>query len=102
MWVEDIDEISIEYEENGVLLVKQEDKVVVARGAWPVIAFLYREHDAATGAYGPQKVSLRKFRKQHGTYRMESKFNIGNLGQVASIAGTLAKWSGGADAAPED
>ena len=97
MWVEDIDEISVEYEEDGVLLVKQEAKVVIARGAWPVIAFLFRERDAATGAYGPPKVTLRKFRKQQGTYRLESKFNIGNLVQAAAIAETLAGWSGSPD-----
>lgn len=93
MWVEDIDDVSVEYEEDGVLKVRQEDRVVVTRGAWPVVLFLYREYDAATGGYGPPKVTLRKFRKQRGTYRIESRFNIGSLAQAAAIASVLDRWA---------
>jgi hypothetical protein len=93
MWAEDIDEISVEYEEDGVQRVKQEDKVIVARGGWPVIVFLYREWDEATQAFGPAKITLRKYRKQHGTYRQESKFNIGNLTQAAAISEVLSRWA---------
>ena len=93
MWAEDIDEITVNYEEDGVLLVKEEAKVVIARGAWPVLAFLYRELVPATKEYGAKKVTLRKFRKQHGTYRIEAKLNIGNLTQAAAIAEALRVWS---------
>jgi len=93
MWIEDIDEVSVEYEEDGVLRIRQEDKVVITRGAWPVVLFLYRERDAETGEYGQLKVSLRKFRKQRGAYRIESRFNIGSLAQAAAIAGALASWA---------
>lgn len=94
MWAEDIDDITVEYEEDGVLVVKQEDRRVISRGTWPVLAFLYREWDAAANAYGPAKVTLRKFRKQHGSYRMESKFNIGQAAQAAAIADILREWAG--------
>lgn len=94
MWAEDIDDISVEYEEDGVLVVKQEDRRVISKGTWPVVAFRYREWDAGSKSYGPPKVTLRKFRKQHGSYRMESKFNIGQAAQAAAIADVLREWAG--------
>lgn len=93
MWVEDIDDISIEYEENGELVIKQEAKAVVAHGTWPLILFLYRERDPKTGEFGPLKVSVRKFRKQHGTYRLEGKVNIGSLEQACRIASLIIEWA---------
>ena len=93
MWVENIDEITVEYEENGVLLVKQEAKEVITRGTWTTIAFLYREWDAKTNAFGPPKITLRKYRKLQGTYRQESKFNISNFEQASSIADVLKGWA---------
>jgi hypothetical protein len=94
MWVEDIDEISVEYEDNGELLVKQEAKAIIARGAWPLLAFLYRDRDPKTGEFGPIKATVRKFRKQHGTYRLESKINLGNLEQARQVAEVLLGWAG--------
>ena len=37
---EDLEDISVEYEENGVLLVKQEAVEIISRGGWPVLLFL--------------------------------------------------------------
>jgi len=93
MWAEDIDDITVEYEEDGVLVVKQEAKEIIARGTWPVLAFRYREWNAAANDYGPAKFTLRKFRKQNGTYRMESKFNIGSPVQAQAISVVLARWA---------
>jgi len=93
MWVEDVEDIQVEYEQDGVLLIKQEDKAIITRGTWATIAFLYREWDARENAYGPLKVTLRKYRKQKGAYRQESKFNIGSLEQAAAVAEVLAGWA---------
>ena len=93
-----VDDITVEYEDNGVLLVKQEGKEIITRGTWCTIAFLYRDWDAKTNAYGPQMITLRKYRKQAGTYRQESKFNLGSLAQAASVSDVLKRWSEAADA----
>ncbi len=93
MWPEDLEDISVEYEENGVLLVKQEAVEVISRGGWPVLLFSYREMDQKTGDYGRLKFSLRKYRKRQGVYRPEAKFNIGNAGQAVAIAKTLMDWA---------
>lgn len=93
MWAEEIDDITIEFEEDGVQVVRQEAREVVARGTWPVLMFAYRERDPKTGEFGGLKFSLRKFRKTRGVYRMEAKFNIGNPDQARSIAGILGRWA---------
>lgn len=100
MWAEDIDDITIEFEEDGIQVVRQEAREVVARGTWPVLVFAYRERDPKTGEFGGLKFSLRKFRKTRGVYRMESKFNIGNPDQARSIAETLARWASEASIDP--
>lgn len=93
MWVEDVEDIGIEYEQDGILVIKQVDKAVITRGTWATIAFLYREWDARANDYGPVKVTLRKYRKQRGAYRQESKFNLGSLEQAAAVAEVLARWA---------
>ena len=93
MWVEDVDEITVEYEQDGVLLIKQEDKQIISRGTWSTIVFLYRDWNRKAEEFGPLKMTLRKYRKQRGTYRQESKFNIGSAEQAKEIAKVLAGWA---------
>ena len=40
------DEITIEYEESGQILIKELDKVILSKGAWTTILFRYQELDA--------------------------------------------------------
>jgi len=93
MWSDDVDEITVEYEEDGVQVVKEEAKKVIARGAWPVLMFRYREWSRADNAFGDPKYTIRKYRKRNGSYRIEAKFNIGKPGQAVEIAKTLAEWA---------
>lgn len=93
MWAEEIDDITVEYEEDGVVVVKEEGREIISRSSWPVVLFRYREYNKTSEDYGPMKYSLRKFRKRNGVYKMESKFNIGSARQAADIAKTLAEWA---------
>jgi len=93
MWVEDVDDITVEFEQDGVLVVKEEDKRIVTKGTWATIAFLYRDYKRKEDDYGPLKMSLRKYRKQGGTYRQQAKFNIGSVKQAKAIAEVLVEWS---------
>ena len=38
-----VDELTISYEEDGVELVKELDKVVLSKGAWTTILFRYQK-----------------------------------------------------------
>ena len=79
------DEITIEYEESGQILIKELDKVILSKGAWTTILFRYQELDAETGEYGPDKYAIRRYQKSGGEYRQKSKFNISSAEQARKI-----------------
>jgi len=90
---ETIDDITIRYEdENGDLIVKELKKEVLTRGSWTTIMFLYQELDRKSGEFGPVKATIRRYRKQGGQFRPQSKFNISNKKQAEKIAEVLTKW----------
>ncbi len=90
---ETIDDISINYEDNdGNLVVKELKKEILTRGSWTTILFLYQELDRKTGEYGPLKATIRRYKKQRGLYRPQSKFNISNKKQALKIAQILKDW----------
>ncbi|HOD00702.1 MAG TPA: hypothetical protein PKH54_12210 [Myxococcota bacterium] len=93
MWSDEIDDITVEYEEDGQQVVKEEAKAIIARGAWPVLVFKYREWSRAENAFGPPKYTIRKYRKHNGSYRIEAKFNIGKPEQAVEIAAILKEWA---------
>ena len=87
-----IDEITIAYEEDGIELIKEIDKVVLSKGAWSTILFRYQQWEAAKEAYSGDKYSIRRYRKTAGEYRQQSKFNISSRDQAAQIADALKVW----------
>jgi hypothetical protein len=89
-WIEDLDEVTVALEQDGDLVVRQEARAVLSRGPWPVLAFLYRERDR-DGAFGPPRVTLRKFRRQHDAWRPESKLNL-SLEEARALSEALAGW----------
>lgn len=89
---ETIDEITIDYEENGVLVVKELDKEVLSKGAWTTILFRYRQWDWKKEEYGPDRYVIRRYRKIQGEYRSQSKFTISSRDQAGKIVDTLQRW----------
>jgi hypothetical protein len=87
-----IDEISIDYEEDGVLVVKQLDREVLTRGAWTTILFRYQQWEPKKEEYSPEKYTLRRYRKIRDEYRQQSKFNISSVDQAQKIIAALQKW----------
>ena len=83
------DEITIEYEESGQILIKELDKVILSKGAWTTILFRYQELDAETGEYGPDKYAIRRYQKSGGEYRQKSKFNISRLLRIVQLGDVL-------------
>ncbi len=89
---ETIDEITMNYEEDGQLLVKELDKEVLSRGAWTTILFRYQQWDRKKEEFGPEMFTIRRYRKSGGNYSQQSKFNISNRKQAARIVETLQRW----------
>ena len=87
-----IEELTINYEEGGHLVVKELDKEVLSKGAWTTIIFRYQQWDNKKDDYGPEKYMIRRYRKMNGEYRAQSKFNISSPDQARKIIATLSKW----------
>jgi hypothetical protein len=88
----DAEELTINYTEDDVLLVRELDKEVLTRGAWSTIMFRYQDWDKAKGAYGPEKYTIRRYQKANNEYRQRSKFNISNRKQARQVVDALTKW----------
>lgn len=95
-----VEEITINYEEEGVQLVKELDKEVLTKGGWTTIMFKYQELDKATNSFKATKISIRRYQKQNGEYKQKSKFNISSVAQAKKVLEVLNKWT--ADAAGDD
>ena len=90
---ETIDEITINYEEDGVQVVKEIDKVVLTKGAWSTIIFKFQQWEKGKEKYSDDKYTIRRYRKMKGSYSQQSKFNISGQKQAAQLAEILKKWS---------
>lgn len=87
-----VDELTINYQEDDLLLVKELDKEVLSKGAWATVLFRYQQWDKAKGAYGPDKFTIRRYQKQQGEFVPKSKFNISSQDQAEKIVKALQKW----------
>jgi hypothetical protein len=88
---ETIDEITIAYEEEGVQVVEELEKVVLTRGAWTTVLFRYRERERKTGEFGPPKAGLRRYQKFGGVFRKRDAINLSE--DVArKLCEILPKW----------
>jgi hypothetical protein len=90
---ETTDELTIEYEENGVITVKELDKKVLTKGAWATLMFRYQEWSAAKGEYSADKFTIRRYQKRDGKYQQKSKFNISSIDQAKSMIEILQGWT---------
>ena len=89
---ETIDELTVNYEEEGKVLRKEEAKEVLSKGSWTTIMFLYRDLDRKTGEYGPAKISIRRYQKREGNYLQRSKFEISSAIQAWAICRKIKDW----------
>ena len=95
---ETIDDLTVNYEEDGVLLTKELDKVILSRGAWTTILFRYQQWSAEAQDYEPEKYMIRRYRKVSGEYKVQSKFVISNKEQARKIIAALQEWLDDSDA----
>ncbi len=89
---ETVDELTIDYAEDGIQVVKELDKVVLSKGAWATVIYRYQEWDRKKGEYGPDRYTIRRYQKRNGEYQQRSKFNISSKEQARNIIGALQKW----------
>ncbi|MCR4666606.1 MAG: hypothetical protein K5657_04845 [Desulfovibrio sp.] len=91
---ERVEDLTVEYEENGQLLVKELDKCVLSKGAWATVLFRFQEWRPQSGDFGPDKYVIRRYQKSGGEYRQKSKFVISSADQARKIVEALEGWIG--------
>lgn len=89
---ENVEDLSVDYEEDGMLVSRQLDKVILTKGAWSTIIYRYQDWDRKKEAYGPDKYSIRRYQKRNGQYQQKSKFNISSRDQALKIIDALQGW----------
>ena len=93
-----VDELTVDYEENGILKVKEVGKEVLSKGAWATVLFRYQEWQPETDTYGPDRYTIRRSKKMAGEYRQQSKFTISSNDQARRIVDALSRWMAETDA----
>ncbi|MBD3315362.1 MAG: hypothetical protein GF344_06215 [Chitinivibrionales bacterium] len=88
----DVNDITITYEEDGVEVTKELDKQILSKGAWATIIFRYRQWERSKEDYGPDRYTIRRYRKINDEYRQQAKFNISSADQARKIISALEKW----------
>jgi hypothetical protein len=87
-----IEDLTINYEEDGRLLVKETGKEVLSKGAWTTILYRYNNLNKSTGEYGKDMFTIRRYQKRQGEYIPKSKFNISSVKQAKQIIAALEGW----------
>jgi len=87
-----VEDLTVNYEENGQLVIKELDKAILSKGAWATVLFRFQEWVPANDGYGPDKYVIRRYKKTGGEYRQQSKFTISSAEQARKIIETLQGW----------
>ena len=88
----DVNDITMDYEEDGILIVKELDKEILSKGAWTTILFRYQNWDKVKKEYKDDSYAIRRYQKVNGEYMQKSKFNITNSKQADKIVSALQGW----------
>jgi hypothetical protein len=87
-----IEDLTVNYEEDGVQVTKETGKEILSKGAWTTILFRYQNLDKGSGDFGKNMYTIRRYQKRQGEYAVKSKFNISSTEQAKKIVDTLSQW----------
>src|SRR3954464_7515031 len=86
------EELTWDYEDEGVLVRTQIYMVILTKGSWVTAMFLFQELARQKGKFRPPKMAIVRFKKSKGTYRKQSSFNISNEKQTGQINEVFERW----------
>jgi len=89
---ETIDDLTISFYQDDRNVLKELEKVILTRGNWTTIMYLFQELNKKTNEYEAPKVSIRRYQKRGGIYKQQSKFNISSAKQGREISSILLNW----------
>lgn len=87
-----IEDLTMNFEEDGLLLVKETGKEVLSKGAWTTILFRYQNWEKAKNEYSKEMYSIRRYQKRQGEYVQKSKFTISSSEQAEKLITILQTW----------
>ena len=88
------EDLTINYEEDGVLVVKELDKVTPFKRGMGHRALQVRPVGQSKNDYGPERYSIRRYRKMDDEYRQQAKFTISSKEQAQKLIEALLTWIG--------
>ena len=88
-----VEDLTINYEEDGVQIVRETGKEILSKGAWTTILYRFKNIDRKTGEFGKNMYTIRRYQKRQGEYITKSKFNISSTEQAKKIIDILSKWT---------
>ncbi len=91
---EKVEDLTIEYIEDGITTVKELEKVILTKGAWCTILYKLQNWNRTKQEYSPVSYSIRRYQKRNGEYQQRSKFNISSRDQAQKIVDALNNWLG--------
>jgi len=88
----DVDDLTVDYTDNGIQTVKELDKQILTKGAWATIIYRYQDWDRSKETYSADRFTIRRYQKRNGEYQQKSKFNISSADQAKKLIGALENW----------
>lgn len=89
-----VEDLTVNFsDEEGTLLCKELDKIVLTKGTWSTILFMHQDFDKAKGVFKAPKFSIRRYQKRNGEYRQQSKFVFSSAAQAKQVSEILIKWA---------
>ncbi|HOU55089.1 MAG TPA: hypothetical protein PLQ97_14260 [Myxococcota bacterium] len=95
MWVEDLEDLHVDQEQDGEVVVREEGRVVLSRGTRPLVCFRFRRR-GADGEFGSPMLALVRLRKAHGGYQPEGRLNL-SWEEATELAVRLEAWKAPSD-----
>jgi hypothetical protein len=87
-----LEEVTFDYEKNGMLVRKQISKVVLSQsGTWAMIGAIHKDLSYKDNEYKDSKATIARFKKVNGAWKKQSGFNINNREQAEMIIEFLRK-----------
>lgn len=87
------DELTVNWSEDGIDIIKELDKRILSKGAWTTIIYRYQEWNRAKQEYSADKYTVRRYQKRNGQYQQKSKFNISSKDQAQQLIDALSEWT---------
>lgn len=90
---ESLDALTYESEEDGTLVRKQLDRVILTHGAWATVLFLFQAFDPKSGSFHAPRAAVVRFQKVRGSYRKRSAFTVSNEAQARELVSVFERWA---------